>query len=144
MPSNIPHQLWFDSLLGAGAHVEICKVFDESDTSKQKSTGKSRKPGPKAKYAGSDIGPETAEEQLDPLEGENYKPPNESNDSALGKRKRGRLVDDDDDYLPTFSPDGAIITHPSMLPPEVANYSDGNLPPKKQKLTMYRSLYRSP
>jgi Fanconi-associated nuclease 1 len=71
----ILHKLWFDALLRAGAHVEICRVIDQDAPEPQKR--KRKTPSSKSKLAGK--GKE--EEDVAPLQ---------QQDS-----------DDDGDYLPS-------------------------------------------
>ena len=105
---DIPHQLWFDSLLNAGAEVEICKVLDSNDETNA-TTGKRRRKSAdqgslknkkvKVKSWDSDLESEAEGDQFanQPLTTPKPGP------SSSG-RKRPRPPDTgDDDSLPIFS-----------------------------------------
>ncbi|KAF9469395.1 VRR-NUC domain-containing protein [Collybia nuda] len=92
-------KLWFDSLLGAGAAVELCKVIDENDAGQMKPQKSITKRKSKAKARPGDSGIELESEG----EHEDQLPRFES---PLIK-KRSRPLDDDEDYKPsppTMSP----------------------------------------
>ncbi|KAG6908582.1 hypothetical protein DXG01_004068 [Tephrocybe rancida] len=109
-------KLWFDSLLGAGAYVEICNVRDQSKPPKplkkkvaaQRSSAKSKGKG-KAR-ADSDV--EMDFDLLDVHEAT----PDEPYESPLNLRKRRRPPDENADVLPIFHSSATPPTSPSSLP----------------------------
>ncbi|KAF5386729.1 hypothetical protein D9615_001528 [Tricholomella constricta] len=147
-PGDRPQEnqkLWFDSLLGAGADIEVCRVIDQNEpprtkSVKQKKTrtrggssnAKSKGKGKgKARVGDSDAEMESdSAEQIDQLDDDPWGSP----PPVLGKRCR-RPPDENDDQLPTFH---STATPPTSPPNTVARYpghTEIALPPPKRRKT---------
>jgi Fanconi-associated nuclease 1 len=133
-PADAFAQLWFDTLLNAGADVEICKVLDINDKmdaaskSKKKAKGANRGSSKNARgklNADSDVESEDEEDRL------TSQPPTSSKPGpSSSRRKRTRPPDDYDNSLPVFPPDSSPT---SPLAPTSRRASVG-FSSKKQKL----------
>ncbi|GLB34607.1 putative VRR_NUC [Lyophyllum shimeji] len=136
-------KLWLDSLLGAGADVEICRVLDKdkpipTKSAKAKKTGTWSSTTKKSKGKGKGkarVGDSDVEMDCDSPD-----PANLPDDEAwgaspiLGKRRR-RPPDENDDQLPTFHSSATPPMSPAVPLARRASLVEVVLPsPKKRKL----------
>ncbi|KAH0583471.1 hypothetical protein H2248_009100 [Termitomyces sp. 'cryptogamus'] len=138
-PGDSPSEnqkLWFDSLIGAGANVEICKVLDKDKPlpkSSAKKAGTLRSSKGKRKIPASS----NVEMDFDSLDSHDHlHDKDKSYGSSPGPRKRRRPPDENADLLPTI--------YSSTIPPSspsaasilrCPNQAEVMIPPlKKQKL----------
>ncbi|KAF8077614.1 VRR-NUC domain-containing protein [Lyophyllum atratum] len=132
-------KLWFDSLLGAGADVEICNVLDQNNPPRPKSTkpkkaprrdAKNSKGKGKGRVGDSDV--ELDSDAVDPAD----LPDEESWGSPpiLGKR-RLRPPDENDDQLPTFPSSATPPNTPPIPLSRLTSRVEVILPsPKRRKI----------
>ncbi|KAG5644053.1 hypothetical protein DXG03_009205 [Asterophora parasitica] len=131
-------RLWFDSLKGAGAIIELCKVHDEKHPpkpkkekekmpgtrgNKGKSKGKSKGKGKaRARVGDSDVETASHDDQVDQLDDNPWGP-----STVLGKRCR-RPPDENEDQLPVFH---STATPPTS--PPTRHQGRPEPPPKRRK-----------
>ncbi|KAG6816690.1 hypothetical protein H0H87_003778 [Tephrocybe sp. NHM501043] len=129
-------KLWFDSLLGAGADVEVCKVLDKSDPPKSVKVRNraTKRSSSKTKGKGKACVDIDVEVDYDLFGADHCDEPYESPSTS---RKRRCLTDENAHVLPTFSSSATPSTFTSTLPAKRRPPSiDVPLPsPKRQRLT---------
>ncbi|RDB22242.1 Fanconi-associated nuclease 1 [Hypsizygus marmoreus] len=148
-PGDRPQEnqkLWFDSLLGAGANVEICKVLDINQPPPASKTKKPRKAraqtrrGTKKGKAPSDSDAQM-EDQPEQLDDASWGSPHETStrrsnpgSSILGTKRRRPPDENEDDELPIFGSAATPPTSPSAPAARRGSHGGSILPPpKKQK-----------
>ncbi|KAG6864216.1 hypothetical protein C0991_011474, partial [Blastosporella zonata] len=129
-------RLWFDSLLVAGASVEVCHVLDQAAPPKvpKPSTAKKTKRGSaKSKGKGKARADSDVEIDYDLLGLEHQY--DEPYGSPLNLKKRKHPLDENADVLPTFPSSETPPTTPYNLP-AMRRLNNAEVVPKKRRLAL--------
>ncbi|KAJ4477339.1 hypothetical protein J3R30DRAFT_3484850 [Lentinula aciculospora] len=136
-------QLWFDTLLGAGLDVDLCRVLDHNTKNvnaekekrdqriakeekarikKEKEEKVGQRKGRKAKRKGSDSGDDELNMDVNPDDEADFRGPDNMyvwNSSAFNRGKRRRLLGDSEDDLDILktSQDKVVYEDSELMPP---------------------------